>query len=42
MRRAASPCGMPRSSQSLYGADGGEADKRINEAVAALFTKYPG
>ena len=28
--------------QSLYGADGGEADKRINEAVAALFTKYPG
>jgi Domain of unknown function (DUF4136) len=28
--------------QSLYGVDGGEADKRINAAVAALFTKYPG
>ncbi len=28
--------------QSLEGADGGEAAKRINEAVAALFTKYPG
>jgi Domain of unknown function (DUF4136) len=28
--------------QSLDGADGGEAVKRINEAVAALFTKYPG
>ena|SRR5450432_3508551 len=28
--------------QSLDGADGGEAVKRINAAVAALFTKYPG
>jgi hypothetical protein len=28
--------------QSLNGVDGGEADKRINAAVAALFTKYPG
>jgi hypothetical protein len=28
--------------QSLEGADGEEATKRINEAVAALFTKYPG
>lgn len=28
--------------QSLEGVDGGEATKRINEAVAALFTKYPG
>ena len=28
--------------QSLEGVDGGEADKRINAAVAALFTKYPG
>lgn len=28
--------------QSLSGVDGAEADKRINEAVAALFTKYPG
>ena len=26
--------------QSLEGADGGEAAKRINAAVAALFTKY--
>jgi hypothetical protein len=28
--------------QSLEGADGAEADKRITQAVAALFTKYPG
>ncbi len=28
--------------QSLVGSEGAEADKRINEAVAALFTKYPG
>jgi hypothetical protein len=28
--------------QSLEGTDGGEATKRINEAVVALFTKYPG
>ncbi|HEY2807669.1 MAG TPA: DUF4136 domain-containing protein [Steroidobacteraceae bacterium] len=28
--------------QSLEGSDGGEATKRINEAVVALFTKYPG
>ncbi len=28
--------------QSLEGKDGSEATKRINEAVAALFTKYPG
>ena len=28
--------------QSLEGSDGNEATKRINAAVAALFTKYPG
>jgi len=28
--------------QSLYGVTGAEAEKRIDAAVAALFTKYPG
>jgi len=28
--------------QSLYGANGAEAEKRIDAAVAAIFTKYPG
>ena len=28
--------------QSLYGVSGAEAEKRIDAAVAALFTKYPG
>ena len=28
--------------QSLHGVSGPEAQKRIDEAVAALFTKYPG
>jgi Domain of unknown function (DUF4136) len=28
--------------QSLYGVDGAEAEKRIDAAVAAIFTKYPG
>lgn len=28
--------------QSLYGLDGAQAQKRIDAAVAALFTKYPG
>src|ERR1700687_2669860 len=28
--------------QSLYGVNGVEAEKRIDAAVAAIFTKYPG
>src|SRR5260370_129824 len=28
--------------QSLYRLNGAEAEKRIDEAVAAIFTKYPG
>lgn len=28
--------------QSLYGVSGAEAEKRIDAAVAAIFTKYPG
>ena len=28
--------------QSLYGVSGAEAQKRIDAAVAAIFTKYPG
>jgi Domain of unknown function (DUF4136) len=28
--------------QSLYGVTGAEAEKRIDAAVAAIFTKYPG
>jgi hypothetical protein len=28
--------------QSLYGVNGAEAEKRIDAAVAAIFTKYPG
>jgi Domain of unknown function (DUF4136) len=28
--------------QNLYGAEGAEAQKRIDAAVAAIFTKYPG
>jgi hypothetical protein len=28
--------------QSLYGVNGAEAEKRINAAVAAIFSKYPG
>ncbi|MBV8495160.1 MAG: DUF4136 domain-containing protein [Gammaproteobacteria bacterium] len=28
--------------QSLYGASGADADKRIDAAVAAIFSKYPG
>ncbi len=28
--------------QSLYGVTGSEAEKRIDAAVAAIFTKYPG
>jgi hypothetical protein len=40
--RSGQPMWHASVDQSLYGADGGEAAKRINEAVAALFTKYPG
>ena len=40
--RSGQPLWHATVDQSLYGVSAAEAEKRINAAVAALFTKYPG
>jgi len=40
--RSGQPLWHASADQSLYGVSDGEAEKRINAAVAAIFTKYPG
>jgi hypothetical protein len=39
--RTHEPLWHASTEQSLYGVNGAEAEKRINAAVSALFTKYP-
>jgi Domain of unknown function (DUF4136) len=40
--RSRQPLWHASVNQSLYGVSGAEAEKRIDAAVAAIFTKYPG
>jgi hypothetical protein len=40
--KSGQPLWHASADQSLYGVSGPEAEKRINAAVAAIFTRYPG